>query len=145
MTLFHNINRLLFCRNRWLLTQYTLSPLYSYIRKHHIMSYYMASHHQDHESSSALHHCSSTVEALPQPLSLMDGPVKTSQDAGNRIIANRILDQEGKKKRHDMTCNSWMNTDEKEASNSKKRGTSLIILCRWLVIDNVALLRACCN
>lgn len=33
------------------------------------------------------------------PLVLMDGPVKASQDAGNRITANRILDQEegGKK------------------------------------------------
>lgn len=28
------------------------------------------------------------------PLVLMDGPVKASQDAGNRITANRILDQE---------------------------------------------------
>lgn len=32
------------------------------------------------------------------PLVLMDGPVKASQDAGNRITANRILDQEEKKR-----------------------------------------------
>lgn len=37
-----------------------------------------------------------------KPLVLMDGPVKASQDAGNRITANRILDQEGGKKSRDM-------------------------------------------
>lgn len=33
------------------------------------------------------------------PLVLMDGPVKASQDAGNRITANRILDQEEERKK----------------------------------------------
>lgn len=33
------------------------------------------------------------------PLVLMDGPVKASQDAGNRITANRILDQEEEEKK----------------------------------------------
>lgn len=50
------------------------------------------------------------------PLALMDGPVKAFQDAGNRITASQILDQEEKEAE---TCSSWMNTDEEEASNSK--------------------------
>lgn len=45
--------------------------------------------------------------ALPRlslnPLVLMDGPVKASQDAGNRITANRILDhEEEEEKKADM-------------------------------------------
>lgn len=46
----------------------------------------------NHEAFSALHRCSS------DPLVMMDGPVKTFQDAGNRIIANQILDRKKKKK-----------------------------------------------
>lgn len=38
------------------------------------------------------------------PLVLMDGPVKASQGAGNRITANRILDQDEEKKA--ATCSS---------------------------------------
>lgn len=79
------------------------------------------------------------------PLVLMDGPVKASQDAGNRITANRILDQEEERKnmqRHE--AHEWTQT-KGEASNSKKQGTSLIIQCQWLVIDNVALLKVRCN
>lgn len=49
------------------------------------------------------------------PLVLMDGPVKASQDAGNRITANRILDQEeGKKKRQRYVAHEWAETKAKQ-------------------------------
>lgn len=45
--------------------------------------------------SSVLYIAAAALSTLSlNPLVLMDGPVKASQDAGNRITANQILDQE---------------------------------------------------
>ncbi|CAB1418882.1 unnamed protein product [Pleuronectes platessa] len=40
------------------------------------------------------------------PLVLMDGPVKASQDAGNRITANQILDREGEEEKKSVARSS---------------------------------------
>ena len=47
------------------------------------------------------------------PLVLMDGPVKASQDAGNRITANRILDHEEEEKSGHV-AREWTQTNGKQ-------------------------------
>lgn len=56
------------------------------------------------------------------PLVVMDGPVKASQEPCNRITANRVLDQEeGQKEKNNNNNNSATRTETKQVIQQKKK------------------------